>query len=314
MAWPAPLTRRLPEWGRVERDARTIVGAAVRLSGAVPSTSVLGRPYQTRLPSVVMDESPGIAKLYSVLIAGEYAAHSRLITELGMAPDVDSRIAMGRLAASEMNHFDELAAELVKRDIDPVAAVLRYVDVFDRYHGTRTNPKTWDEAMVKAYVGDGLAADFYRELAGCAAGRRARRRVDGDVGDRQLAVRAGLGASRVTADPALRWPLTLWGRRLWVRRSRTRNGCFAAEEDVTDLLFSSTTDLAAVSRFFDTVTELHAQRMADLGLGPVPGFRCPAKPPPRIAVRPSVWARLSHERGSQDRHRRQPRELSAGGR
>ena len=41
----------------------------------------------------------------------------------------------------------------------------------------------------------------------------------------------------------------------------------AAEEDVTDLLFSSTTDLAAVSRFFDTVTELHAQRMADLGLG-----------------------------------------------
>ena len=82
-----------------------------------------------------MDESPGIAKLYSVLIAGEYAAHSRLITELGMAPDVDSRIAMGRLAASEMNHFDELAAELVKRDIDPVAAVLRYVDVFDRYPG-----------------------------------------------------------------------------------------------------------------------------------------------------------------------------------
>ena len=114
---------------------------------------------------------------------------------------------MGRLAASEMNHFDELAAELVKRDIDPVAAVLRYVDVFDRYHGT-TNPKTWDEAM-KAYVGDGLAADFYRELPG-AAGRRARRRVDGDVGDRQLQFARGIGVrSRVTADPALRWPLTL---------------------------------------------------------------------------------------------------------
>ncbi len=213
-----------------------------------------------------MDESPGIAKLYSVLIAGEYAAHSRLITELGMAPDVDSRIAMGRLAASEMNHFDELAAELVKRDIDPVAAVLRYVDVFDRYHGT-TNPKTWDEAMVKAYVGDGLAADFYRELAGAlpADARDVVSTVMAETGNSQFA--RDWVRSRVAADPALRWPLTLWGRRLLGEAITHAQWVLAAEEDVTDLLFSSTTDLAAVSRFFDTVTELHAQRMADLGLG-----------------------------------------------
>ena len=33
-----------------------------------------------------------------------------------------------------------------------------------RFHeGTR--PSTWLEGLVKAYVGDGLAADFYREIA-----------------------------------------------------------------------------------------------------------------------------------------------------
>ena len=42
----------------------------------------------------------------------------------------------------------------------------------------------------------------------------------------------------------------------------------AAEDDVAELLFAgASTDLAAVSRFFDSVTSLHAQRMADLGLG-----------------------------------------------
>ncbi len=214
-----------------------------------------------------MDENPGIAKLFSVLIAGEYAAHNRLITESAMAPDVPSRIAIGRMAASEMNHFDELAAQLVKRGIDPLAAVLGHLDIFDRYHGT-TNPKTWDEAMVKAYVGDGLAADFYRELADAlpTEARDVVSTVMAETGNSEFArdwVRA-----RVAAEPELRWPLTLWGRRLLGEAITHAQWVLAAEEDVTDLLFTGgTTDLAAVSRFFASVTELHAQRMADLGLG-----------------------------------------------
>ncbi|GAB10006.1 hypothetical protein GOARA_050_00690 [Gordonia araii NBRC 100433] len=214
-----------------------------------------------------MDENPGIAKLYSVLIAGEYAAHNRLITESAMAPDVPSRIAIGRMAASEMGHFDELAAELVKRGIDPVEAVLRHLDVFDRYHGT-TNPKTWDEVMVKAYVGDGLAADFYGELSDVLPdeARRVVSTVMAETGNSEFAkdwVRA-----RVAAQPELRWPLTLWGRRLLGEAITHTQWVLAAEEDVTDLLFTGgSTDLAAVSRFFESVTDRHAKRMADLGLG-----------------------------------------------
>ena len=35
---------------------------------------------------------------------------------------------------------------------------------FDAFHA-HTAPRDWLEGLVKAYVGDGLAADFYREIA-----------------------------------------------------------------------------------------------------------------------------------------------------
>ena len=44
-----------------------------------------------------------------------------------------------------------------------------FVAPFDAYHAS-TAPRTWLESLVKAYVGDGLAADFYREVAGWLSG------------------------------------------------------------------------------------------------------------------------------------------------
>ena len=35
---------------------------------------------------------------------------------------------------------------------------------FDAFH-ERTKPKGWLEGLVKAYVGDGIAKDFYREMS-----------------------------------------------------------------------------------------------------------------------------------------------------
>ncbi len=208
----------------------------------------------------------GITKLFAVLLAGEYSAYTRLIAESAMAPDIASRIAIARMASAEMGHFDQLAEQLVNRGGDPVAAVNDYVDVFDRYHGS-TNPKTWYEAMIKAYVGDGLAADFYVELAHMLpSGPR-------EVVEGVMAQTANSAFARdqvravVDARPEMRGPLTLWGRRLLGEAITHAQWVLAAEDDVTDLLFRGTGDLAAVSTFFDSVSARHAQRMAELGLG-----------------------------------------------
>ena len=39
-----------------------------------------------------------------------------------------------------------------------------FVAPFDAFHDS-TAPHSWLESLVKAHVGDGLAADFYREIA-----------------------------------------------------------------------------------------------------------------------------------------------------
>ena len=83
-----------------------------------------------------------------------------------------------------------------------------------RFHA-HTAPSDWYEGLIKAYVGDGLAADFYREIAAYLDARhprpdhRARSRTPGTptfVVDR---VRAA-----IAADPRLGGRLALWGRRL----------------------------------------------------------------------------------------------------
>lgn len=217
-------------------------------------------------PTAIHPDDPGIVKLYAVLLAGEYAAFYRLIDESSMAPDVPSGIAIARMAASEIAHFEQLAEQLTRRGLDPADAVARYRSVFDEYH-TVTMPKTWYEVLVKAYIGDGLAADFYNEAAGAlpAPARGIVADVMAQTASSEFArdqVRAA-----VEADPALASPLTLWGRRLLGEAVTHAQWVLAAEDDVTDLLFSGVGSLQNMAEFFDVITEKHAQRMADLGLG-----------------------------------------------
>ncbi|SHV74341.1 hydroxylase for synthesis of 2-methylthio-cis-ribozeatin in tRNA [Mycobacteroides abscessus subsp. abscessus] len=47
-----------------------------------------------------------------------------------------------------------------------------YVKTLENYHSL-TLPRTWLEAMVKAYIGDSLAADFYGEVVDSLSGESA---------------------------------------------------------------------------------------------------------------------------------------------
>ena len=51
-------------------------------------------------------------------------------------------------------------------------AMVPFVAAFDAYHAS-TAPRSWLESLVKVYLGDGLAADFYREISGWLPGATA---------------------------------------------------------------------------------------------------------------------------------------------
>src|ERR1700758_2585880 len=109
-------------------------------------------------------DHPGVNELFALLAYGEVAAFYRLTDEARMAPDLRGRISMASMAAAEMGHYELLHDALESRGVDVVSAISRYASALDSYHRL-TTPSTWLEALVKTYVGDALAADFYLQIA-----------------------------------------------------------------------------------------------------------------------------------------------------
>lgn len=211
------------------------------------------------------NNSAAVRKLYEVLLAGEFAACYRLIEESAMAPTTADRVAIARLIAAEMGHFEVLAEQIRAGGGDPDVAVGAHAKVFDEYHRV-TMPTSWLEVLVKMHIGDGLAADFYAEMADVlpAETQPTISSVMASTGSSQFAVDQVRAA--VAADPAIASPLVLWGRRLLGEAITHMQWVLSEEEDVMNLLFDGPATLNSAAGFFDNMAERHSQRMADLGL------------------------------------------------
>ncbi|MFM9377364.1 ferritin-like fold-containing protein [Gordonia sp. VNK21] len=211
------------------------------------------------------NSSDAAVKLYEIFLAGEAAAVHRLIDEYAMAPSTADRIAVTRLIASECAHFEELAEKVREAGHAVDAAVDRHVQVFEKYHQV-TTPSTWLEVLVKMYIGDGLAADFFAEVAGVLpeGSREIFASVMGQTTSSDWARDAVRAA--VAADPAVAAPLALWGRRLLGEAITHMQWVLAEDEEVTDFLFAGAGSLTSVAGFFDSMAQRHAARMADLSL------------------------------------------------
>src|ERR671911_1449847 len=68
------------------------------------------------------------------------------------------------MAVAEFHHFERLRDRLAELGVDTDRAMAPFREPLDAFHD-HTAPSDWLEGLVKAYVGDGLANDFYREIA-----------------------------------------------------------------------------------------------------------------------------------------------------
>jgi hypothetical protein len=206
-----------------------------------------------------------VADLLGVLAYAELTAFDRLAEDARLAPTLDGRAALARMAAAEIAHHVRLTERMAEIGVDPAETMAPFVSALDAFHeGTR--PKTWLEGLVKAYVGDGLATDFYREVAGFLPDpdRALVLEVLADTGHAGFAVREVRAA--IAADRRVAGRLALWGRRL-VGEAITQAQAVIAEHDgLAGLIMSGTGDLAGVGRLIERITDAHTQRMATLGL------------------------------------------------
>jgi rubrerythrin len=212
-----------------------------------------------------------IIDLLGGLAYGELTAFSRLAGDAELAPTLDGKAALARMAATEFGHYERIEARLRELGVEPHSAMEPFVAPFDAFHD-RTTPKTWLEGLIKAYVGDGIASDFYREISAYVdpSTRDLVISVLDDLGHSEFVVNTVVAAT--AADPSVSGRLALWGRRL-VGEALSQAQQVAAERDaLTTLLVGGGTipgaDLAELARMFARLTDAHTKRMERLGLTP----------------------------------------------
>jgi hypothetical protein len=212
-------------------------------------------------------DSSAVVDLLGALAYAELTAFDRLAEDARMAPTLSGRAALAKMAAAEIGHHGRLTERLAELGVDPAGAMAPFVPALDAFHET-TRPSTWLEGLVKAYVGDGLATDFYREIAAFLPDpdRALVLEVLADTGHADFAVREVRAA--ITADRKIPGRLSLWGRRL-VGEAMSQSQAVIAEHDgLAQLIIAGTGDLSGVARLIERITAAHTQRMKALGLNP----------------------------------------------
>jgi tRNA-(MS[2]IO[6]A)-hydroxylase (MiaE)-like len=210
-----------------------------------------------------------VVDLLGAIAYGEISAFERLAEDAKLAPTLEDKVAIVSMACAEFSHVARLNARLAQLGVDPFEAMAPFRGPIDRFH-EYTAPDDWYEGLIKAYVGDGMANDFYREIAAY---------LDPDTRDLVVGALEDSGhaafavdrvRSAIAEDPRLGGRLALWGRRL-MGEALTQAQRVAADRDALSALLAGGVDrpgldLAAIGRMFTRITERHAARMAELGL------------------------------------------------
>ena len=211
------------------------------------------------------DRRQAVIDLLGVLALAELTAFERLAGDASLAPTLADKAALGGMAVAEFGHYQVLHERLAALDVDSTVAMAPFVVALDAFHDS-TAPSDWLESLVKAYVGDGFAADFYREVAELMDDETQSLVGDilDDTGHAEFAV--AHVRSAIEADPAVAGRLALWARRL-VGEALVQAQRVAVDRDaLARLIVGGVGDLGAVGELLARLTQRHSERMEALGL------------------------------------------------
>ena len=217
-----------------------------------------------------MASTEGVLDLLGLLAYAELVAFFRLSEDAALAPSLSDKAALGEMAVAEFGHFQMLRGEIARMGATPEQAMQPFVEPVDAFHAM-TAPSTWLEGLVKAYVGDGIAADFYRAVAELLDSQTRQLVLDvlADTGHADFVISRVRAA--IAADPAVADRLALWARRLVGEALAQAHRVVAERPPLARLLAGATAsggEQGEIGRMFARLTDAHDERMRALGLQP----------------------------------------------
>ncbi|MDN3240359.1 ferritin-like fold-containing protein [Glycomyces tritici] len=203
-----------------------------------------------------------VIDLLGLLALGELLAFERMVYDARLAPDLGRRAALSEAAVGEIRNYRLLADRLQELGADPGEAMAPFKEAFRSFDAS-TSPRDWLEALVKVYLGDAVADDFFRVVS---AGLEEQDRtlietVLAETGASDLAAEEIRAA--VEADAAVTGRLSLWARRLVGEGINRAQGVAAANERLTAIIVGDGGTLDALLR---RLTRAHQDRMKSVGL------------------------------------------------
>ena len=208
----------------------------------------------------------GVMDLLGLLAYASLVAFFQLSADAALATSIDDKAALAGMAAAQFGHFRLLRDQIERRHAEPAEVMRPFVAVIDAFHA-RTAPADWLEGLVKAYVGDGIAADFYLMVAELLDPPTKSLVIEvlSDTGHAEFAI--GAVRAAIEADPSVAGRLALWARRLMGEALGQAHRVAAEREPLARLLAGGTvSQLGEIGRMFARLTDAHAERMAALGL------------------------------------------------
>ncbi|MFF3553127.1 ferritin-like fold-containing protein [Streptomyces tsukubensis] len=251
-----------PQAGGAAADA----GAAPSGETAAGPTGIAAQDWATA--SADPRYRAAVVDLLGALAYGELAAFERLADDAKLAPTLGDKAELAKMASAEFHHFERLRDRLAAIDEEPTAAMEPFARALDDFHH-QTAPSDWLEGLVKAYVGDSIASDFYREVAV---------HLDSDTRALVLAVLDDTGhgnfavekvRAAIEADPRIAGRLALWARRLMGEALSQAQRVVAERDALSTMLVGGVADgfdLAEIGKMFSRITKAHTLRMAALDL------------------------------------------------